>query len=51
MFSKKLDVINIFNQLTKIEKNEHLNNEIKPIVMSEECKLRLQKFKYPKNSG
>ena len=52
MFSQKLDVINIFRQLMKIEKNETLNNnELKPIDMSDECKLRLQKFKYPENFG
>ena len=29
----------------KIDKYEHLNNELKPIEMSDECKLRLQKLK------
>ena len=44
MFSEKLDVINIFRQLMKIEKYEHLNNELDPIQMSDNCKLKLQKF-------
>ena len=41
-----MDVINIFSQIMKIEKYENLNNQIKPIEMSDECKLRLEKFKY-----
>jgi hypothetical protein len=45
LFSEKLDVINIFRQLMKIENNKHFNNELIPILMSDECKLKLQKFK------
>ena len=45
LFSEKLDVINIFRQLMKIENNKHFNNEFMPILMSDECKLKLQKFK------
>ena len=51
LFTKKLDVINIFRQLMRIEKYEHLNNLLKPVEMSDECKLRLQKLNYPKNLG
>ena len=48
LFSEKLDVINIFNQLIRVEKFEHVINELKPIEMSDECKLRLEKIKYSK---
>ena len=51
MFSEKLDIINIFNQLMKIENYDNLNNELKPIEMSDECKVRLEKLNYTKNVG
>ena len=51
IFTEKLDIINIFNQLMKIENYENLNNELKPMEMSDECKLRLEKLNYRKNLG
>jgi hypothetical protein len=49
MFSEKLDVINIFTKLMKIEDFENLAHKEKAIEMSDECKKRLQDFNYPKN--
>jgi hypothetical protein len=49
MFTEKLDVINIFSQLMKLEDFENLSHKEKKIVMSDECKKRLQNFNYPKN--
>ena len=49
MFSEKLDVINIFSKLMKIEDFENLARKEKTIEMSDECKKRLQDFNYPKN--
>ena len=49
MFSEKLDVINIFSKLMKIEDFENLARKEKTIEMSDECKKRLQDIKYPKN--
>ena len=51
IFTKKLDIINIFNQLIKIENYKFLDNDLKPIEMSDECKSRLQKMNYLKNQG
>ena len=47
MFSQKLDVINIFSKLMKLEDFENLSHKEKKIVMSDECKKRLQGIKYP----
>ena len=47
MFSEKLDVINIFSKLMKIEDIEFLSLKEKTIEMSDECKKRLQDIKYP----
>ena len=49
MFSEKLDVINIFSKLMKIEDIEYLSLKEKTIEMSDECKKRLQDFQYPNN--
>ena len=49
MFSEKLDVINIFSKLMKIEDFENLSHKKKSIEMSDECKKRLQDFNYPNN--
>ena len=49
MFSEKLDVINIFSKLMKIEDFENLARKEKTIEMSDECKKRLQDIKYPNN--
>jgi len=50
MFSEKLDVINIFSKLMKIEDFENLSrSREKTIEMSDECKKRLQDFNYPNN--
>ena len=49
MFSEKLDVINIFTKLMKIEDFENLARKEKTIEMSEECKKRIQDLNYPTN--
>ena len=49
MFSEKLDVINIFSKLMKIEDFENLARKEKTLEMSDECKKRLQDIKYPNN--
>ena len=47
MFSQKLDVINIFSKLMKLEDFENLSHKEKKIEMSDQCKRRLQGIKYP----
>jgi len=47
LFSEKLDVINIFSKLMKIEDFENLSHKTKSIEMSDECKKRLQDINYP----
>ena len=49
LFSEKLDVINIFSKLMKIEDFENLSHKEKTIEMSDECKKRLQDIEYPNN--
>ena len=49
IFSEKLDVINIFSKLMKIEDFENLAYREKSIEMSDECKKRLQDINYPNN--
>lgn len=51
MFSEKLDVINIFSKLMKIEDFEHMARKEKAIEMTDECKKRLQDLNYPDNLG
>jgi hypothetical protein len=46
LFTEKLDVINIFSKLMKIEDFENFSHKEKEIVMSDECKKRLQDFNY-----
>jgi hypothetical protein len=46
LFTEKLDVINIFSKLMKIEDFENFSHKEKEIVMSDECKNRLQDFNY-----
>ena len=49
LFSEKLDIINIFSKLMKIEDFENLARKEKTIEMSDECKKRMQDLNYPKN--
>ena len=49
LFTEKLDVINIFSKLLKLENFENINKDAKPLGMSDECKIRLEKMKYPKD--
>ena len=49
MFSEKLDVINIFSKLMKMEKIEGLNRNVEPVEMSDECKSKLKNINYPKD--
>jgi hypothetical protein len=49
LFSEKLDVINIFSKLMKIEDFENLSHKEKQIEMSYECKKRLQDINYQNN--
>ena len=49
LFTEKLDVINIFSKLLKLENFEKINKDAKPLGMSDECKIRLEKMKYPKD--
>jgi hypothetical protein len=46
LFTEKLDVINIFSKLMKLEDFENFSHKEKEIVMSDECKNRLQDFNY-----
>ena len=46
LFTEKLDVINIFSKLMKLEDFENFSHKEKEIVMSDECKKRLQDFNY-----
>ena len=46
LFTEKLDVINIFSTLMKLEDFENFSHKEKEIVMSDECKNRLQDFNY-----
>ena len=48
LFSEKLDVINIFSKLVKLENFENINKDAKPFGISDECKIRLENMKYPK---
>ena len=48
LFSEKLDVINIFSKLVKLENFENINKDAKPFGISDECKMKLEKMKYPK---
>ena len=49
LFSEKLDVINIFSKLMKIEDFENLSHKEKAIEMSDQCKKRLQDINYQNN--
>ena len=49
LFSEKLDVINIFSKLMKIEDFENLSHKEKTIEMSDQCKKRLQDINYQNN--
>ena len=49
LFTEKLDVINIFSKLLKLENFENINKDAKPLGMSDECKIRLEIMKYPKD--
>ena len=48
LFTEKLDVINIFSKLMKLEDFENFSHKEKEIVMSDECKKRLQDYNYSK---
>ena len=49
IFSEKLDVINIFSKLMKIEDFENLAYRVKSIEMSDKCKKQIQDINYPNN--
>ena len=51
MFSEKLDVINIFSKLMKIENLDNLYKYANSVEMSDECKAKLQNIKYSKEFG
>ena len=48
LFTEKLDVINIFSTLMKLEDFENFSHKEKEIAMSDECKKRLQDYNYSK---
>ena len=48
LFTEKLDVINIFSKLMKLEDFENFSHKEKEIAMSDECKKRLQDYNYSK---